>query len=92
MFQLIWGLIRAAEVLAEPILLSPNTTGGLASTPPEPNQLFNVQALQPIFVYGDYGYGAAMIWIFVVVLLAVTAVALLQRPLLGLLRKRAVRQ
>jgi ABC-type sugar transport system permease subunit len=32
-----------------------------------------VQALQQIFVYGDYGYGAAMIWIFVVVLLAVTA-------------------
>jgi multiple sugar transport system permease protein len=73
MFQLIWGLIRAAQVVAEPILLSPNTTAGLASTPPEPNQLFNVQALQQIFVYGDYGYGAAMIWIFVVVLLAVTA-------------------
>jgi multiple sugar transport system permease protein len=73
MFQLIWGLIRAAQVVAEPILLSPNTTAGLASSPPEPNQLFNVQALQAIFVYGDYGYGAAMIWIFVVVLLAVTA-------------------
>jgi multiple sugar transport system permease protein len=74
MFQLIWSLIRAAQVVAEPILLSPNTTAGLASTPPEPNQLFNVQALQEIFVYGDYGYGAAMIWIFVVLLLAVTAV------------------
>ena len=74
MFQLIWSLIRAAQVVAEPILLSPNTTAGLASSPPEPNQLFNVQALQQIFVYGDYGYGAAMIWLFVVVLLAVTAV------------------
>ena len=74
MFQLIWSLIRAAQVVAEPILLAPNTTAGLASAPPEPNQLFNVQALQQIFVYGDYGYGAAMIWLFVVVLLAVTAV------------------
>jgi len=73
MFQLIWSLIRAAQVVAEPILLSTNTTAGIASSPPEPNRLFNVQALQEIFVYGDYGYGAAMIWIFVVLLLAITA-------------------
>jgi len=74
MFQLIFSLIRAAQVVAEPILLSPNTTGGLGSSVPPPNQLFNVQALQEIFVYGDYGYGAAMIWIFVAILLAITAV------------------
>jgi multiple sugar transport system permease protein len=73
MFQLIFSLIRAAQVVAEPILLSPNTTGGLAASPPDPNRLFNVQALQEIFVYGDYGYGAAMIWIFVLLLLVVTA-------------------
>jgi multiple sugar transport system permease protein len=73
MFQLIWNLIRAAQVVAEPILLSPNVTGGLAASPPAPNQLFNVQALQEIFVYGDYGYGAAMIWIFVLLLLVLTA-------------------
>jgi multiple sugar transport system permease protein len=73
MFQLIFNVIRAAQVVAEPILLSPNTTAGLASNPPEPNRLFNVEALQQIFVYGDYGYGAAMIWIFVVLLLAITA-------------------
>jgi ABC-type sugar transport system permease subunit len=74
MFQLIWSLIGAAQVVAQPILLSPNATAGLASSPPEANRLFNVSALQEIFVYGDYGYGAAMIWIFVVLLLAVTAV------------------
>jgi multiple sugar transport system permease protein len=74
MFQLIFSLIRAAQVVAEPILLSPNTTQGLAASPPTPNQLFNVQAIQEIFVYGDYGYGAAMIWIFVLLLLVVTAV------------------
>lgn len=73
MFQLIFSLIRAAQVVAEPILLSPNTTGGLAASPPTPNQLFNVNALQEIFVYSDYGYGAAMIWIFVLLLLIITA-------------------
>jgi multiple sugar transport system permease protein len=73
MFQLIWSLIRAAQVVAEPILLSPNATAGLASSPPDANRLFNVQALQEIFVSGDYGYGAAMIWLFVVLLLAITA-------------------
>lgn len=72
MFQLIFSLIRAAQVVAEPILLSPNA-GGIAASPPDANRLFNVQALQEIFVYGDYGYGAAMIWIFVVLLLVITA-------------------
>jgi multiple sugar transport system permease protein len=74
MFQLVWGLVGAANVFVEPILLSPGLQSGLGSTVPTDNVTFNIYALQRIFGDGDFGYGAAIAWIFVVFLLVVTAV------------------
>jgi multiple sugar transport system permease protein len=77
MFQLVWGLFGAANVFVEPILLSPGLQSGLGSTVPSENITFNIYALQRIFGEGDFGYGAAIAWIFVAFLLVVTAVVFL---------------
>jgi multiple sugar transport system permease protein len=73
MFQLVWGLFGAANVVVEPILLSPGLQSGIGSTVPSQNTFVNLYALQRIFGDGDFGYGAAIAWIFVVLLLLVTA-------------------
>jgi multiple sugar transport system permease protein len=73
MFQLVWGLFGAANVLIEPILLSPGLQSGIGSTVPSENTFVNLYALQRIFSDGDFGYGAAIAWIFVLLLLLVTA-------------------
>ena len=73
MFQLVWGLFGAANVLVEPILLSPGLQSGIGSTVPSQNTFVNLYALQRIFGDGDFGYGAAVAWIFVSFLLVVTA-------------------
>jgi len=72
MFQLVWGLFGAANVFVEPILLSPGLQSGLGSTVPTQNVFVNLYALQRIFGDGDFGYGAAIAWIFVVLLVIVT--------------------
>jgi len=77
MFQLVWGLVIAANTFVEPILLSPGLQQGLGSTVPTDNVLFNLYALQRIFGDGDFGYGAAIAWIFVMFLLMVTALVFL---------------
>jgi multiple sugar transport system permease protein len=73
MFQLVWGLFGAANVLVEPILLAPGLQSGIGSSVPSDNTFVNLYALQRIFGDGDFGYGAAIAWIFVVLLLLVTA-------------------
>ena len=65
MFQLVWGLFGAANVFVEPILLSPGLQSGIGSTVPSENTFVNLYALQRIFGDGDFGYGAAIAWIFV---------------------------
>jgi multiple sugar transport system permease protein len=77
MFQLVLGLVGAANVFVEPILLSPGLQQGLGSTVPPENLTFNIYALQRIFGDGDFGYGAAIAWIFVGFLFFVTAIVFL---------------
>jgi len=77
MFQLVWGLVGAANVFVEPILLSPGLQQGFASAVPSDNLTVNIYALQRIFVDGDFGYGAAIAWIFIALLLVVTAIVFL---------------
>jgi multiple sugar transport system permease protein len=74
MFQIVWGIFLAAnEAFVYPILLSPGLQQGLGSTVPTDNIFTNLYALQRIFGDGDFGYGAAVAWIFVFFLLVVTA-------------------
>ena len=73
MFQLVTSLIAVSSMFQEPLLLSPGLQGGIASYVPGENRVFNIEALQQITVTGDWGYGAAEIWLFVPILLFVTA-------------------
>jgi multiple sugar transport system permease protein len=77
MFQLVWGLFLAANVVVEPILLSPGQVSGVSSPIPAENLTVNIYALQRIFSEGDFGYGAAVSWIFVFLLLIVTTIVFL---------------
>jgi multiple sugar transport system permease protein len=77
MLQLVWGTVLAANVFVEPILLSPGLQQGIGSTVPTENLFFNLYALQRIFGEGDFGYGAAIAWIFVLFLLIVTVLIFL---------------
>jgi multiple sugar transport system permease protein len=77
MFQLVWGLFLAANVFVEPVLLSPGLVQGVGSTVPAENLTVNLYALQRIFGDGDFGYGAAIAWIFVLLLLVVTTLVFL---------------
>jgi multiple sugar transport system permease protein len=77
MFQLVWGLVGAANVFAEPLLLSPSLQQGLSTPVPTENVFANVYILNRIFGEGDFGYGAAISWIFVACLLVVTALVFL---------------
>jgi multiple sugar transport system permease protein len=77
MFQLVWGLVGAANVFVEPILLSPGLQTGVGSTVPTQNVTVNLYALQRIWVDGDFGYGAAIAVIFIAFLLLVTALVFL---------------
>jgi len=73
MFQLVWGLVGAANVFIEPILLAPGLQQGLSSAVPTDNVTVNLYALQRVFGDGDFGYGAAISVIFILLLLVVTA-------------------
>jgi multiple sugar transport system permease protein len=77
MFQLVWGIVLAANVFVEPILIAPGLQQGVGSSVPTDNVTVNLYALQRIFVDGDFGYGAAIAWIFVALLLVVTALVFL---------------
>ena len=77
MLQLIWGIFLAANVFVEPVLLSPGLQQGLGSTVPSDNVFTNLYALQRIFGEGDFGYGAAISWIFVFFLIVISAVVFL---------------
>jgi multiple sugar transport system permease protein len=73
LFQLVYGLFLSANIFVEPVLISPGLVQGIGSTVPTQNLTVNLYALQRIFGDGDFGYGAAIAWIFVLLLLVVTA-------------------
>ena len=77
MFQLVYGLFLSANIFVEPILISPGLVQGIGSTVPTENLTVNLYALQRIFSDGDFGYGAAVAWIFVLLLLVVSALVFL---------------
>jgi multiple sugar transport system permease protein len=77
MFQLVYGLFLSANIFVEPILISPGLVQGIGSTVPTENLTVNLYALQRIFTDGDFGYGAAIAWIFVLLLLVVSALVFL---------------
>jgi ABC-type sugar transport system permease subunit len=70
-FELVLTMIRSLQTLVAPMLLAGDQ---LASIPVRDNYLFLVHAYQQVFAQQRYGYGLALIWMFLVVIVALTYV------------------
>jgi multiple sugar transport system permease protein len=68
-FELVLTMIRSLQTLVAPMLLAGDQ---LASIPVRDNYLFLVHAYQQVFAQQRYGYGLALIWMFLVVIVALT--------------------
>lgn len=68
-FELVLTMIRSLQTLVAPMLLSGDQ---LATIPSRDNYLFLVHAYQQVFAQQRYGYGLALIWMFLVVIVALT--------------------
>lgn len=72
-FQVITGIISALQVFVQPLLLSEtNSVMGFGGTVPHGNFLYMVNVLQQFLIFNRFGYGSAMLWIFFLVILAIT--------------------
>jgi multiple sugar transport system permease protein len=68
-FQLIMGLISAFQMFSIPWLA---TTSGSVAVPPQNIFLYMINVYQQIFVVGRFGYGLAILWILIAVILVLT--------------------
>ena len=68
-FQLIMGMISAFQQFSIPWLA---TTSGSVGVPPRSIYLYMINVYQQIFVIGRFGYGLAILWILIVVILLLT--------------------
>jgi multiple sugar transport system permease protein len=75
-FQLVTGVIGALQILVQPLLLT--SASGIAGvgTVPDSNRLYMVQVYQEFFLNNRFGYGSAMLWVFFVIILALTLLLL----------------
>lgn len=70
-FQVITGIIASLQVFVQPMLLSENGVVGVTSVP-RSNFLYLVNVYQQFLVFDRFGYGSAMLWVFFVLILAIT--------------------
>lgn len=75
-FQVITGVIGTLQVLVQPLLLT-NASGlqGVGQVP-DSNRLYMVEVYQEFFLNNRFGYGSAMLWVYFVIILALTLVLL----------------
>ena len=73
--RLVMGIIGALQVFTAPLLLTPTNSGvSIGTMPPRANYMFMIHAVQQTFAKGRYGYGAALVWMFFVLILVVTLI------------------
>lgn len=75
-FAVITGAIGALQILIQPLLLT-NASGiaGVGNVP-QSNRLYMVEVYQEFFLNNRFGYGSAMLWVFFLVILAITLLVL----------------
>jgi multiple sugar transport system permease protein len=69
-YQLVMGLISAFQQLTIPWLAT--TSPGVIGVPPRSIYLYMINVYQQIFGVGRFGYGMAMLWLLIVVILILT--------------------
>jgi len=75
-FQGITGVIFALQVLVQPLLLTNATGLAAAGAVPKSNRFYMVEVYQQFFLNNRFGYGSAMLWVYFLIILAVTLVLL----------------
>jgi len=74
LFQTVLTLITTLQVFIPALLLAPVGVTQTVSSVPVANRLYMVDVWSQFFQYSRYGYGSAMIIVFVIVILILTAV------------------
>jgi multiple sugar transport system permease protein len=75
-FAVVTGVIGALQVFIQPLLLTNSSGLATAATLPESNRLYMVEVYQQFFLYNRFGFGSAMLWIFFIIILALTVLLL----------------
>jgi multiple sugar transport system permease protein len=73
-FQVVTGVIASLQILVQPLLLTSASGITSVSGVPSSNRLYMVQVYQEFFLSNRFGYGSAMLWVFFLVILALTMV------------------
>jgi multiple sugar transport system permease protein len=71
-FQVVTGIITALQMIIQPLLLAETGQIGALGQVPQSTRLYMVQVYQEFFFSNRYGYGSAMLWLFFVIILAIT--------------------
>lgn len=74
LFQVVTTTITVLQTFVPALLLSPMTGPAAITSVPIANRLFMVDVYSQYFAYSRYGYASAMLWMFFVLILIVTAV------------------
>jgi multiple sugar transport system permease protein len=73
-FQVVTGIIVALQILVQPVLLAETNGIQAVGQVPQSTHLYMVQVYQEFFTNQRFGYGSAMLWMFFLIILAVTLV------------------
>lgn len=71
-FQVITGIIASLQVVVQPLLLSETSTVSQSSNVPTSSTLYMVDVYNEFFFNHRFGFGSAMLWVFFVIILALT--------------------
>jgi multiple sugar transport system permease protein len=71
-FQIVTGIIASFQIIIQPLLLAETNQVGAVAQVPQSTHLYMVQVYQVFFANNRYGYGSAMLWVFFLVILAIT--------------------
>jgi multiple sugar transport system permease protein len=71
-FQVITGIIASLQTLIQPMLLSQTNSVSGVATVPKSNFLYMIHVYQQFFSYQRFGYGAALLWVFFLIILVIT--------------------
>jgi len=71
-FQVVTGVIASFQIIVQPLLLAEtNSISGVGQVP-RGTHLYMVQVYEEFFQSNRFGYGSAMLWVFFLVILAIT--------------------
>jgi multiple sugar transport system permease protein len=73
LFQTVLATITTLQTFIPAILLSPISDTNVFTNIPNANRVYMVEAYEQFFAYSRYGFGSAMLVIFFVVILVITA-------------------